>query len=73
MIYIESSFNKSVVRLLSEEEIKIQLINKIPKGKKIKQFVFNSIEDIKNLFSYNEYSIFYNLINITKKKKYYFL
>ena len=33
MVYIESSFNKGVLRLLSEEEIKIQLINKIPKGK----------------------------------------
>lgn len=54
MIYIESSLDKAVLRFLTEDEINIYLINKIPKGKKkntLNKFVFNSFEDIQNLFN----------------------
>ena len=71
MIYIESSLDKAVLRFLTEDEINIYLINKIPKGKKkntLNKFVFNSFEDIQNLFNNYDYSTYNNLINKIKKK-----
>ena len=68
MIYMESTFNKCVLRFLSEDEIKINLINKIPKGRNNKTFAFNSLDDIQKLFNNYDYITYYNLINKNKKK-----